>query len=117
MDINAASAARHLLERLGGLDEKAKERDRDLEPNIQIASVEIASAALLEFQQAIPDLAKQLAKRSVQLIEDAKPSDPKLHASAGDTLARLGDTRFDVDHWHLPKDLYTVSSTSPLVNF
>jgi formylglycine-generating enzyme required for sulfatase activity len=93
LDINASTAARNLLQRLGGLDDKAKERNQALGQNTQIASAELASAALLEFQQAIPDLADQLAKRLVELIEDNKPSEPKLRASAGDTLARLGDPR------------------------
>ncbi|MCK6585774.1 MAG: NACHT domain-containing protein, partial [Anaerolineales bacterium] len=104
LDINAPKPAKELLSRLGGLDENANERNRSMAQNIQIASAELASSALLEFQQAIPDLAEQLAERLVKLIEDEKPSDLKLRASAGDTLARLGDPRFDENNWQLPKE-------------
>lgn len=96
LDINASTPARNLLQRLSGLDEDAKGRNQTLDQDLQIASAEIASAALLEFQQAIPDLAEQLANRLVRLIEGQKPSDTKLRAFAGDTLAKLGDPRTGV---------------------
>jgi formylglycine-generating enzyme required for sulfatase activity len=104
LDINASSPARALLQRLSGLDENAKGRNHELTQDIQLASAEIASAALLEFQQAIPDLAEQLANRLVELIEEKTPSDPKLRAEAGNTLAKLGDPRFDEARWQLPKE-------------
>jgi formylglycine-generating enzyme required for sulfatase activity len=93
LDINASSPARNLLQRLGGIDENAAERNKTCAQDVQIASAEIASAALLEFQQAIPDLAEQLANRLAELIESKQPSIPKLRVSAADTLARLGDPR------------------------
>ncbi len=46
---------------------------------------------------------ERLIPRTLQLL-DSKFLAPVERASAGDTLARLSDPRFDAEHWHLPKE-------------
>ena len=43
-----------------------------------------------------------LIPRTVTLLESNLP--PRERAEAGDSLAKLGDPRFDEDNWHLPKE-------------
>jgi NACHT domain len=103
LDLNASTQAGGFLLRLANSDKNAATRD-SLPVDKQIASAELAGAALLECQSQLPELADQLAKRLVELIGEHASSKPQVRASAGDTLARLGDPRFDENLWCFPKE-------------
>ncbi len=49
------------------------------------------------------DLLPRVQNRLKELIQGNRLT-PRERAEAGDTLAKLGDPRFDAEHWHLPKE-------------
>ncbi len=78
------AAAEYLdwLSNLDGLDE------------IRLAGAELAGAAVLELERPDPLVRRRQADRLVALLSDARLTVPgSLRASAGQTLARLGDPR------------------------
>ncbi len=67
-------------------------------------SGQIACVASLQEIKAEDDgiaFLERLIPRTVTLLESSLS--PRERAEAGDTLARLGDPRFDENHWYLPK--------------
>jgi formylglycine-generating enzyme required for sulfatase activity len=71
----------------------------------------LAGQALLEIrlkekggdQIKYKTIIKRVANWLVQLLEQNALT-PRERAEAGDTLAKLGDPRFDTEHWQLPKE-------------
>ena len=70
----------------------------------------IAGEALLELgvnraqdTQTGKSTLKRVRARLTQMIEQSQVT-ARQRAEAGDVLAKLGDPRFDADHWHLPDD-------------
>ena len=70
----------------------------------------IAGEALLELgvnraqdSQTGKSTLKRVRARLTQMIEQSQVT-ARQRAEAGDVLAKLGDPRFDADHWHLPDD-------------
>ncbi|MFZ1641626.1 MAG: SUMF1/EgtB/PvdO family nonheme iron enzyme [Candidatus Contendobacter sp.] len=98
MAINATKSARDFLSalaRAGG------------SPNAQFAAAELAGVAALEWRDSGETIRADCARRIVALLSDSEASatsKPILRARAGDTLARLGDPRFDAKHGGLPKE-------------
>ncbi|MCC8999661.1 MAG: SUMF1/EgtB/PvdO family nonheme iron enzyme, partial [Candidatus Contendobacter sp.] len=98
MTINATKSARDFLSalaRVGG------------SPNAQFAAAELAGVAALEWRDSGKTIRADCARRIVALLSDSEvsaTSKPILRARTGDILARLGDPRFDAEHWHLPTD-------------
>lgn len=71
----------------------------------RLAGLELAGAALLELEKPNPDVRQQQAQRLAQVLTDPMLSTSGvLRARAGDTLARLGDPRFQENAWYLPDD-------------
>ena len=69
----------------------------------------LAAQALVESasQNSVSERNQAKKKRVMDWLVHILGSDvlpPIERASAGDTLARLGDPRFDAEHWHLPKE-------------
>lgn len=87
------------LRRLAGVDVDAIQRLQYLSADIQLTAAEIATSACLEWQAAQSELKQFLTQRLVHLFHDQSTmvhSRPTLRASAGDTLARLGNPRPEV---------------------
>jgi formylglycine-generating enzyme required for sulfatase activity len=98
MAINATRSARDFI---GAL---ARAGDQ---PNVQFAAAELAGVAALEWRDGGEPIRADCAQRIVALLSDSEASatsKPILRARTGDILARLGDPRFDAEHWHLPAE-------------
>ena len=98
MAINAARSARDFI---GALARAGNQ------PNAQFAAAELAATAALEWRDSGEPVRADCARRIVALLSDSEASaiaKPILRARAGDTLARLGDPRFDAEHWFLPAE-------------
>ena len=98
MAINATKSARDFI---GALARAGSQ------PNAQFSSAELAGTAALEWRDSGEPVRADCARRIVALLSDSEASTaskPILRARAGDTLARLGDPRFDAEHWHLPAE-------------
>ncbi|MCG3208376.1 MAG: Hercynine oxygenase [Anaerolineae bacterium] len=101
LSIGTPAVAQKLLRRLAGLDDEAAARQPTAETCL--AAAELAGSAALEWP-GIPDsLQDELAGQLARLFQTPKllgQTPPLLRASAGNTLARLGDPRpgvLDVD--------------------
>jgi hypothetical protein len=71
----------------------------------RLAGLELAGAALLELEKPDPAARSEQAGRLSQALGEPELSASGiLRARAGDTLARLGDTRFRSDAWYLPDE-------------
>ena len=98
MAINATKSARDFLSALARAGNQ---------PNAQFSAAELAGTAALEWRGSGELVRVDCARRIVGLLRDSKAlavSSPILRARAGDALARLGDSRFDAEHWHLPAE-------------
>lgn len=96
LGVTSPQTARGFVRRLAGVGEKAAERNARLEPDVQMACAELAGVALLEWQTAASDLQREIAGRIAALYENIDMMNrarPTLRATAGVTLARLGDPR------------------------
>jgi formylglycine-generating enzyme required for sulfatase activity len=65
----------------------------------------LAATAALEWRDSGEPVRADCARRIVALLSDSEASatsKPILRARAGDALGRLGDSRFDAEHWYLP---------------
>jgi formylglycine-generating enzyme required for sulfatase activity len=74
------------------------------QPNAQFAAAELAATAALEWRDGGELVRADCARRIVALLSDSEvsaTSEPILRARACAILARLGDPRFDAEHWHL----------------
>jgi formylglycine-generating enzyme required for sulfatase activity len=71
----------------------------------RLAGLELAGAALLELERPDPEIRRQQAARLLCALRDpdARASGSQ-RVRAGDTLARLGDPRFQADAWCLPDE-------------
>ncbi len=70
-----------------------------------LAGLELAASALLEIEKPDIDLRLSQAEKLVLALQKEDSSAPViLRVKAGNTLAALGDPRFDPEAWHLPKD-------------
>ena len=98
MAINATRSARDFISALA----KAGSQ-----PDAKFSAVELAVTAALEWQNSGEPVRADCVRRIVALLNDSKvstASKPILRARAGDILARLGDPRFDAEHWYLPAE-------------
>ncbi len=98
MAANAAQSARDFLSALARAGSQ---------PNATFAAVELAGTAALEWRDSGEPARVDCIQRIVTLLSDSEASvtsEPILRARAGDLLARLGDPRFDAEHWHLPAE-------------
>ncbi len=72
---------------------------------LRLAGRELAAAAVLEIERPDPLLRERQGELLANALENpALDAQPKMRALAGDTLAILGDPRFDPRRWHLPAD-------------
>jgi formylglycine-generating enzyme required for sulfatase activity len=77
----------------------------DHDETTYLAGLELAGAAVLELEKPDPERRRQQAERLVQAIQNPNlKAPPALRVSAGDTLARLGDPRFEEQNWYLPRE-------------
>lgn len=98
MASNAAKSARDFLAALA----KAGST-----PNAQFAAAELAGTAVLEWRESGEAIRPGCAERIVELLNDTGAltnSKPVVRARAGDTLAQLGDRRFDPERFCQPAD-------------
>jgi NACHT domain len=98
MGSNAAKSARDFL---GALARAGSQ------PNAQFSAAEIAGTAALEWRESGEAIRGDCARCIVELLSDwnrQMHSKPVVRAGAGDTLAALGDPRFDPQRFHLPAD-------------
>ncbi len=98
MTINATRSARDFI---GALARAGNQ------PNAQFSAAELAATAALEWRDSGEPVRADCARRIVALLSDSEvstTSKPILRARAGDILARLGDPRFDAEHWYLPAE-------------
>ena len=98
MATHAAKSARDLLVALA----KA-----GATPNARFSAAELAGTATLEWRESGEAIRGDCALRIVGLLNDTATlldSKPVVRARAGDTLARLGDPRFDSRRYFLPAD-------------
>ncbi len=96
--INATRSARDFL---GALAQAGSH------PNARFAAAELAATAALEWRDSGEPIRTDCIRRILALLSDSEASatsKPILRARAGDILARLGDPRFDAEHWYLPAD-------------
>ncbi len=96
MAINATKSTREFLSALARAGNQA---------NVQFAAAELAATAALEWRDSGEPVRADCARRIAELLGDPEASatsKPILRARAGDILARLGDPRFDAEHWYLP---------------
>lgn len=71
----------------------------------RLAGLELAGAALLELERPDPEVRRQQAERLLRALRAPSVDAPgSQRVRAGDTLARLGDSRFRVDAWFLPDE-------------
>ena len=71
----------------------------------RLAGLELAGAAMLELERPNPNVRQQQAQLLAAVLTDPMlPASGVLRARAGDTLARLGDPRFQENAWYLPDD-------------
>ena len=75
----------------------------DADDTTRMAGLELAGAAVLEIERPDPKVRTRQAER---LLHGIRTLDAPaiLRAKGGDTLAALGDPRFDPDHWYLPRE-------------
>ena len=98
MAINATKLARDFL---GALARAGNQ------PNAQFSAAELAGTAALEWRYNGEPIRADCARRIVALLSDSEASATSeliLRTRAGDILTRLGDPRFDAEHWHLPAE-------------
>jgi formylglycine-generating enzyme required for sulfatase activity len=98
MAINATKSARDFISALAQAGNQ---------PNAQFSAAELAGVAALEWRGSGETIRAECARRIVALLSDlgaSATSKPILRARAGDTLARLGDPRFDAGHGYLPAE-------------
>jgi len=70
----------------------------------RLAGLELAAAAILEIEKPDPFLRRVRANLLLQAFEHASlQTSPANRTRAGNTLAALGDPRFDPERWFLPK--------------
>jgi hypothetical protein len=94
--IDDLAFAQRYLQWLSSQSDKAPER---------LAGLELAGAALLEVELPLLAPRQAQAKRLVEAMADEEMNAPAvLRSRAGNTLARLGDLRFDPEQWHLPAE-------------
>ena len=96
MATHAAKSARDLL---GALAKAGAT------PNARFSAAELAGTATLEWRESGEAIRGDCALRIVGLLNDTATlldSKPVVRARAGDTLARLGDPRFDSERFYLP---------------
>ena len=71
----------------------------------RLAGLELAGATLLEVELPLLSTRQTQSKLLAEALTDQHLKAPAaLRARAGNTLARLGDPRFDPEHWRLPFD-------------
>jgi len=77
-----------------------------LEPDEKsLAGHELAAAAILEIEKPDPVLRQLQAVKLCKAFESASlETRPATRARVGNTLAALGDPRFDPEHWYLPRE-------------
>jgi formylglycine-generating enzyme required for sulfatase activity len=95
----ATHAAKSARELLGALAATGRT------PDAQFSAAELAGTAVLEWPESGETLRTECARRILALLSDAGAlgqSAPAVRARAGDTLARLGDPRFDPRRFYLP---------------
>ena len=76
-------------------------------PNAQFSAAELAGTAALEWRESGETIRAECAQRIVGLLGEentVRGSRPVIRHRAGDTLARLGDPRFDPERFYLPSD-------------
>ena len=98
MGANAAKSAREFV---GALAKSGTT------PNAQFSAAELAGTAALEWRESGETTRSGCAERIVHLFSNATAlmdSQPVFRARAADTLARLGDPRFDRQRFYLPAD-------------
>ena len=79
--------------------------DLDRDDETRLAGVELAGAAVLELERPQPEVRRRQADRLLAALTDLTlKASPVTRARAGDTLARLGDSRFNADRWGLPDE-------------
>ena len=70
-----------------------------------LAGLELSAAALLEIERSDRQTYQHQAELLCKAFEKHEQRTPaSLRVQAGNTLASLGDPRFDPSHWHLPTD-------------
>ena len=81
---------------------------RDGDGTRRLSGLELAGSAVLEIERPDTELNLEQARCLTQALTDPALSVPAvLRASAGNTLAFLGDPRFDKEYWLLPaEDLF-----------
>ena len=95
LSMTALSTAQNFVRRLAGIDANASAR-LALPPDLQLATVEIATTACLEWLEDDQALRTALTKRIVTLFDDQRlmnEAKPVLRAAAGVALGQLGDPR------------------------
>lgn len=106
LTLTAPRAASQLLRRLVGITPNGA---ATLPPNpiARLVAAQLAVTASEEWLSTDSTLHKELTKGIAALLSNdrlASHSPPRLRADLGDTLAKFGDPRFDVDVWYLPSE-------------
>lgn len=81
--------------------------NRDTNPALHLAGLELAGAALLEIEKPDAHASETQADLLLKVWRDASDTltaPAILRARAGSTLSQLGDPRFNADLWYLPAD-------------
>jgi formylglycine-generating enzyme required for sulfatase activity len=102
--INASEAAAELVLRLAGVegDDLA-----GLSPDERYLAAATATLAALEWPECDPEVRRRLQSRLHVLVrDDFKTTTARAtsRVAVAEALARLGDPRFDPDHWYLPAE-------------
>ncbi len=72
-------------------------------PNLRLVGTELAGAAVLDIERPDPRIRRHVAMHLAAALTDPDvPARPAVRARAGDTLAALGDPRFDPERGYLP---------------